>query len=244
MIIASLSVWGIPWDEVRDWLQSRRPDIVALQKIGPKHKFPKDTFREIGYESRFLGRRSPSDLGVAVLSHRSLPHPDVIVCQLPGAKQEESRFLTVNIGGLWVSAIYAPYGPTVEWLNRLRDHVYSERYERRNSVICGDFNVKFKADGPRGTGYSQAEEDALAELMSLGFVDLYRCARPNPMDDPGFTSGFQRTSKGTSRLHLALASKGLAQCLRNAWVDARPRNVAAPLLVELDVDQSVGKRIG
>jgi len=239
MRIANVALHSMKKDGARvlDWLRDRRPDIVTLQKVGSDDHFPTKDLREIGYESRFLGRRSPSDLGVAVLSHRNLPHPDVSVCQLPGAKQEESRFLTVNIGGLWVSAIYAPYGPTVEWLNRLRDHVYSERYERRNSVICGDFNVKFRADGPRGTGYSQAEEDALAELMSLGFVDLYRAAHPDPKHAPGRTRGYSENfPEGTSRLHLILASESLARCLQDARLDvrSRPRRDAPPLVVDLD----------
>ena len=239
MKIANVALHSMKKDGARvlDWLRDRRPDIVTLQKVGSGEHFPTKDLREIGYESRFLGSRSRSDLGIAILSLRSLPHPDVCVRQLPGAKQEESRFLTVNIGGLWVSAIYAPYGPTVEWLNRLRDHVHSEGYERRNSVLCGDFNVKFRADGPRGTGYSQAEEDALEELMSLGFVDLYRAAHPDPKYAPGRTRGYSENfPAGTSRLHLILASGSLARCLQDARLDvcSRPRRDAPPLVVDLD----------
>ena len=52
-----------------DWLQDSQPDIVTLQKVGWERDFPNNALREVGYESRLLGRRSHSDLGVAILSH-------------------------------------------------------------------------------------------------------------------------------------------------------------------------------
>ena len=171
---------------VLDWLQDRRPDIVTLQKVGQERDFPTSALCKIGYESRVLGKRSRSDLGVAILSHRNLPRPEVRVRQLPGPKQEAgSRFLTVTIGDLWVSSVYAPFNPDglkrkqdvidrrVQWLNRLRDHVYDKDYAHQDSLLCGDFNVKFGADGPRKGPYGQDDEDALQALLDL--VSQHHC---------------------------------------------------------------------
>ena len=255
MKIANLSVHTMRtrWCDVRDWLQRRRPDIVALQKIGSKKDFPTGALRDIGYKSRFLGRRSAADLGVAILSHCNLPQPEVRVTQLPGAEREEARFLTANVGGLWISSVYAPYAQgsnpqqaitqRVAWLNRLRDHIRDVNYSRWDSLLCGDFNVMVPADGPpRRPWYSEKEQAALEELRSLGFIDLYRVAHPDPQLEPGYTFGFRWNAKGTSRLHLALASKSLAERLRKAWVDvdARPRKDAAPLVVEFDGNSTRG----
>ena len=232
-----------------DWLQKSRPDIVTIQKIGSKFPTMED-LREIGYENKCLG--SPRwYLGVAVLSHRDLrKKPEVRVCDLPGA-EGESRFLAVNIGDLWVSSVYAPFNPEglkrtqevidrrVQWLNRLRDHVYDKNYAHRDSLLCGDFNVKFRADGRRDGLYGQDDEDALKELLDLGFVDLYREAHPNPKEKPGCTYGYSETCpEGTSRLHLVLASKSLTRRLRSACVavDSRPWPLekAPPLIVDFD----------
>ena len=231
---------------VIDWLQDSHPDIVTLQKVGLKEGFPKKALREVGYESRLLGRRSNSDLGVAILSHRNLPQPKV-----RGVKQEgESRFLTVNIGDLWVSSVYAPFNPEglkrkqeivdrrVKWLNHLRDHVYNEGYAHRDSLLCGDFNVKFRADGPRKGPYGQDDEDALQAFLDLGFVDLYRKAHPNPEKKRGCTRGYDKNPQGTARLHLILASTSLGQRLRSACVAVdsrpRPREDAPPLVADFD----------
>lgn len=237
------------------WLKKNSPDIVTLQKIGSKKDFPTTELRNLGYESSFLGWRSRSDLGVAVLTNSRRWQPEVLVPQLPGIARPESRFLTVNIGGIWVSSVYAPYNPEgwkrdqarkaiqlrVAWLNRLRDHVEDLGYHSRYSLLCGDFNVKVKADGPltrNNPYYTEEEQRALGALSpGLGFVDVYRFAYPDPEKWPGHTWGYRaRTPRGASRLHLILASESLARCRfrvsRN--LDSRPREDAPPLVVEFD----------
>ena len=107
--------------------------------------FPKSELCKIGYRSWFL----PHDRyyhGVAILVHQdflsrcNLPMPEMLDCELPGDDRNESRFLTVGIGKLWVSSVYAPFSPTIEhrvaWLNRLRDHVSSGGYLHHDSLLC------------------------------------------------------------------------------------------------------------
>ena len=231
-----------------------------MQKIGKEEDFPAEWLHGIGYRSAFLGAESRSDLGVAVLSHHERPEPDDCVRRLPGSPAGESRFLGVNTGGVRVCSIYAPYGPShpldgtrsafrqaigrrVDWLNRLREHVRECGYADRDSLLCGDFNVKVRADGPlRGGGhYSELERDAFEELLSLGFVDLYRKAHPCWKAMPGFTHRFsEKFPQGTSRLHLVLASEPLAASLRSARVDVEsrpwPRKDSPPLVVDIDLD--------
>ncbi|MDE0045066.1 MAG: endonuclease/exonuclease/phosphatase family protein [bacterium] len=247
MKIATLSIHTMRtrWSCLRDWLLKQRPDIAALQKIGAAKDFPTDALRGIGYESAFLGRASASDLGVAILSRCHLPRPELFADRLPGCQAEEARFLAVDIGRFRIASVYAPYGSgqkpdeaiaqRVAWLNRLRDHVGSADYASRDCLLCGDFNVIVRADGPpRQPWYSVREQNTLERLLDQGFIDLYREAHPDPKQARGFTFGFQWSSEGTSRLHLALASESLARRLSKAWVDtgARPRKESAPLMVE------------
>ena len=118
MRIANVAVGGTkkygPYGpRLLDWLRDSRPapDIVTLQKIGPSKNFPTEALDDLGYDSRIVsGRRHY--LGVAVLSRRrrGLSQPKALCCELPGGEQRESRFLTVEVDGLWVSSIYGPYG--------------------------------------------------------------------------------------------------------------------------------------
>lgn len=248
------------WSKLRDWMKRRRSDIVTVQKIGPGEPSVEEEFRKICYEGWFRYHKK-NYLGVAILAHHDflsrhdLSPPKVLDNELPGDDQyesrfpNESRFLTVSIGNLWISSVYAPYGPAslgeqgaierrVAWLNRLRAHVCGEGHDRW--MLCGDFNVK--ADGPPwGKFYSQGEKDALERLKNLGFCDLYR-AKHKYGDSPekrGHTRSYSKNyPHGTSRLHLMLASRSLTQRLQSACVDVeskpRPREDAPPLVVDLD----------
>ena len=232
------------------WLERERPDIVTLQKIGSH--FPSiEDFRKIDYECKSIDSSHPY-LGVAVLSHRDFrKKPEEYACDLPSIEEESrfltARFLTVSIGDLWVSSVYAPYGPKswgkraikqrVTWLNHLRKHVCNEGYSHRKNVLCGDFNVKPKSDGlPKGILYSKEEQNALQELLSCGFVDVYRIAHRD-RNEKGCTHGYSKTcTEGESRLYLILASENMVQHQPSAWIAVTsqpwPRADAPPLVAD------------
>ena len=227
------------------WLAERRPDIVALQKISaPEAAFPTRVLEGVGYYSAAFGPTCRTDYGVAVLSRRELPKPEVRFRGLPCPEANGARLLTVDVGEVRFSSIYAPFGNPrkygneqaierrVAWLRCLRTHVREQGYAERQSLLCGDFNV-IPDDAPtRGGAYSEREQHELARLCELGFVDLYR--RAHPGKKAGFNFGFRFAEEGTSRLHLVLGSARLANCLRDAWVDLDYRTEAAPVVVDLD----------
>lgn len=230
---------------VLDWLADRKPDIVALQKISVSETaFPTRALEEIGYYSAAFGPTRRWDYGVAVLSRRELPRLEVRFRGLPYPEANEARLLTVDIGEIRFSSVYAPYGnprkygnekaidTRVAWLRSLRTHVHEQGYAQRPSLLCGDFNVV--PDGPprRGGAYSEREQHELARLCELGFSDLYRRAHPDGKE--GFNFGFRWLEEGTSRLHLVLGSKSMADRLRDAWVDLDYRTEAAPVIVDLE----------
>ena len=68
---------------VMTWLKKTRPGLVTLQKIGLAKDFPTKALFRIGYESRFLGRQSVSDLGVGILSKSNLPDPKYASANCP-----------------------------------------------------------------------------------------------------------------------------------------------------------------
>ena len=219
---------------------------MALQKISVSEAaFPTRVLEENGYHSAAFGPTGRTDYGVAVLSRRELPKPVIRFRGLPCPEANEARLLTVDIGEMRFSSIYAPYGNPrkygneqaiehrVAWLRRLREHVQKEGYNERPSLLCGDFNVVPDGRCPRpGSAYSEREQQELARLCDLGFVDFYRRAHPDGED--GFNFGFRWLEEGTSRLHLVLGSESLAKCLRDAWVDLDYRTEAAPVIVDLD----------
>ena len=261
MRIATLMINGFDkkLPKFLSWLkQPNAPDIVALQKIGNAADFPESALHKIGYHS-IVNKPCPQDFGVAILTRIARGEPKERFRVLPGADRDGARLLTVEIAGLLVSSVYAPYGNPnkwekelgnrrlaheraidvrVAWLRRLREHLHEKGYAGRDSLLCGDFNVKTKSDGPpKGSAYSEREQDELEKLLKLGFSDLYDQYRRDHSNVPeGFTFGFTKENPrtGSSRLHLAIASKGLAERLVCASVDieADIRKEARPLVVE------------
>ena len=227
------------WSRLGGWLTRRRPEIVTLQKIGPGEPCHEEELRKVGYEGWYLNHKE-NYLGVAILAHHDflsrhdLSPPEVLYRELPCDNRNESRFLTVRIGDVSVSSIYAPYckrlGPTVDWLNLLREHVDKRAYACQSSVLCGDFNVPKIDDESKGK-----LKLVLKDLKNLGFLDLYREKNPN---EKGHTRGYNLNPEGTARLHLILASSSLAQRLGSACTEPEPslwpRKDAPPLVVDFD----------
>ena len=219
------------------WLQRRQPDVVALQKtIAAPVQFPERALRQAGYESVFHVRAGEpqNGWGVAVLSRNTLPEPKILQMGLPCQEDRGARFLTVGLGRLEFSSVYALYGNPrrygfdgarerkIAWLKQLRKHVRQRSGRSRYCVLAGDFNVV--SDGeplPGVLNHTQGERDALASLLGLGFADLYR--RCHPDMQTGGNYGFNIHKPVTSRLHRILGTQAVAEQLREAWVDLEYR---------------------
>lgn len=214
------------------WLERRCPDVVALQKICVKEeRFPADALCRVGYRSYPLRRQSL--YGVALLARDDLPVPDTLERGLPGGDGRDDRLLTVRVGDLVVSSVYAPYAVRgkdgalaykVAWLDRLIAHLQEQRAGSDRSVLCGDFNVL--PDVPAKSGVPNCtpeEQQRLRAMLGAEFVDLYRCV--NPLPDAGLNYGFNPRLPPTARLQLILAGERVAASASEVWVDEEYRAV-------------------
>lgn len=252
MRIATLTINGFGDDSVRltkllGWMKDQKIDVMTLQKTFVSDEdFPERQFRRYGYRSESFGtRKSRWDFGVAILCREGLHEPKEIIRGLPCPGVNGSRFLALDIAGLYVSTVYAPYlsqlrkaeaiARRIRWLRQLRGHLSSRCEPGREVLACGDFNVK--VDGlpkPNPGHYSEDERSEMLSWRKCGFVDLYRSAH-GLEEKPGLTFGFSPARpEGNSRLHLAIASEGLGSRLVSASVDtdAGIRAEARPLMVE------------
>jgi len=224
------------------WLERRRPDVVALQKISvSEEKFPTGELLDAGYRSVPLRRRSL--YGVAVLSRIVGPALEVQDRGLAGNDGRDDGLLTARVGDLLVYCVYAPYGNPSErgidgalaykiaWLDRLRAHLEERKTASEPSLLCGDFNIL--PDVPakkRVLNCTPEEKERFQELLNAGFVDLHR--RVNPPSDQGLNYGFNSREPPTSRLQLILGNESVAKSVASVCVDLKFR---AP------IDALVGK---
>lgn len=231
MRVATWCIGGVRGhlDVLRHWLECRRPDVVALQKIRVSEElFPAQALRRVGYRSEPLRRQSL--YGVALLSPCELPAPEILDRGLPGRDSpDDDGFLTARVGDLVVSSVYAPFGnPAVRgtagalaykaaWLDRLIAHLEERGVGSDRSVLCGDFNVLLDVGATSGVlNCTPEEQERLQAILGTGFVDLYR--RVNPASE-GLNYGFNPKLPPTTRLQLILGSEGVAASASEVWVD-------------------------
>ncbi len=243
------------------WLDSRKPDIVALQKtFAATDRFPEEALRQAGYESVAHARDGQfrNGWGVAVLVRKTLPKPKVLQLGLPGQRDPGARFVTVAVGDLEFSSVYAVYGNPdangfegamerkIAWMEQLQEHLGKRSKLSGGCVLAGDFNVV--SDGPalpKALNHTSRERDALGAVLGLGLVDLYdlhRCRHSGT--GPGFNYEFNPHRPVTSRLHRILGTRVVADQLHDAWVDLEYRKAvrelhrckwpaSAPVIVDL-----------
>ena len=141
--------------------------------------------------------------------------------------------------------LYVPNGQSVEsekyqyklrWLSALHAHLERELREHAHCVVLGDFNIA-PADQDvhdpqlwRGKVLcSDAEREALNNILSLGFVDTFRLFNDNGDNFSwwDYRAAAFRRNMGL-RIDLILASKALARTCTAATIDVEPRRRERP----------------
>ena len=198
------------------WLDSRKPDIVALQKIhGSAESFPAKELNSVGYCAVPFPPSVNNDFGVAILIRRPSFQAKMLQPGLPGRQHDGARLLTIEVGELIISSIYVPAKKQrrIAWLHDLTKYVDSQLDATKRVVLCGDFNVNEKAA-------TRDERRQLELLSDIGYNDLYY--RLHPHGD-GFNFGNNPSKPVTSRLNRILGTRHIAEAVRCVWVDLKYR---------------------
>ena len=226
-----------------DWLAAQGPDVLCVQETKVQDPdFPQQIFQDQGYHCTFFGQKSYN--GVAILTQRL---PTAVVSGLQDDnRDEQARFLSVDIDGLTVVNTYIPPGqdPDAEqfqykltWFERHKAYFESNCDPGKPLLWVGDFNVApepidvYDPDKLAGSvGYHPAERKALQAVMDWGFVDVYR--RHNP-DEQVYTFWDYRIPNAVKRglgwrIDHICATRALADRSTSAWIDVAPRLLPRP----------------
>lgn len=104
----------------------------------------------------------------------------------------EGRVITLDLGELFFVNVYVPNSHNLEWLERrlawedaFRDYLRGLDAVKP-VVVCGDFNVahqpidlKNPASNHHNAGFSDEERAKFTQLLSAGFVDIFRQRNPD-----------------------------------------------------------------
>lgn len=228
-------------EHVLAWLESERPDVLALQETkSTDENFPADDFEALGYHVTFTGQKSYN--GVALISRS---RPKDIIMDVAGLHDADRRIVSATFGNTRVLNLYVVNGQEVgsdkyahklHWLDKVTEHVQRELAEHERFVVVGDFNIAPDdrdvwdvAEWKDKILCSVPEREALQRLLDLGLSDEFRQFDDR---DKQFSwwdyrgGGFQRGFG--LRIDLILASEALRAACSRCWIDDAPRRLERP----------------
>ncbi|KAF3888588.1 MULTISPECIES: exodeoxyribonuclease III [Nostocales] len=176
-----------------DWLSQNRVDVLCMQETKVVDtEFPRAMFEELGYHIYVSGQKSYN--GVAIAS--SQPLKDVsssfydVLTNLEPEWDTQKRIITGSVDNIRIINLYVPNGSSIgsekydyklRWLTVLREYLKSLLVSSPSICMCGDFNIALEdrdihdsAIAPNHIMASVPEREALREVLSLGFSDVFR----------------------------------------------------------------------
>ena len=232
MKIATWNVNGIRarQDQVREWLERDRPDVVCLQELKAEPNQIPEQLQLGDYHTYWHGRKGYSGVSLHVLKNRwaaapTFSHPDFDM---------ESRIVQVDLGDVIVASVYVPnggkdYPAKLAFMKSLGAWAQRLHAEGRVLVICGDLNITRtdrdvhpKERKLGAVGQRPEERQLLEDLLGERLVDVGRAL--DPENDGLFTwwapwRNLRARNIGW-RLDYVLAAPALAQRAASCVVQA------------------------
>jgi len=232
-------------ENVLNYIKESKPDILLLQEIKTQEEtFPKDTFKDIGYESYVFGQKSYN--GVAIVSKLKISNinTNFIIDEL-----KQSRVITgeISLGEKKIELIniYVPNGNPVDsekyeykkkWLKKFINNVKKRLSQNENLLITGDFNIIPEEIDVHD--FKRYENDALGrleirkkyrELINLGFKDMYRFLNKKKQEYTfwDYFAGSWQKNNGM-RIDHFLLSNNLIENVSSININKKPRSKIKP----------------
>ena len=232
-------------ENILNYIKEFKPDILFLQEIKTQEiTFPKDDFKELGYDSYVFGQKSYN--GVAFLSKLKILNIDKNFIK---DKLKQSRIITgevkIKSKNIKLINIYVPNGNPVNtekyeykknWLDLFNKNIKKALKNNSNIIISGDFNIiPEEIDVYDSKRY---ENDALfkleirkkyRELINLGFVDVYRHYNRSKQEYTfwDYFAGSWQKNYGM-RIDHFIVSNNILENLKSININKKPRSKTKP----------------
>lgn len=238
-----------------DWLPAQAADIVCLQETKAQvHQLKDEIQAPAGYHSYFRDAVKPGYSGVALFSRRQ---PDAVHDNIGWSLADhEGRYLRADFGKLSVISIYLPSGTSgdsrqqvkFEFMDFLMDMFKRMRRQRREFILCGDWNIAHtKKDiknwrgNQKNSGFLPEERAWLDTLFGkVGYVDAFRVVNQEADQYTWWSNRGQAWAKNVGwRIDYQIISPGLRDAVQGAaiYTDARFSD-HAPLTIEYAIELS------
>lgn len=236
-----------------DWLPGEKPDVVCVQETKAQiHQLVDEIRSPAGYYSYFRDAQKPGYSGVALYSRHE---PDAVYDNIGWSLADhEGRYLRADFGKLSVISIYLPSGTSgdsrqqvkYEFLDFLLQMLKRMRRQRREFILCGDWNIAHtKKDiknwrgNQKNSGFLPEERAWLDMLFGeVGYVDAFRVVNQEDDQYTWWSNRGQAWAKNVGwRIDYQIITPGLKDRVRRASIYTDNRfSDHAPLTIEYALD--------
>lgn len=255
MRVISINVNGIRAAHRKNffiWLQKQDADIVCVQETKAQvEQLIEEIIKPKGYYSYFNDALKKGYSGVAIYSRIK---PDKIIDKIGWREaDDEGRYLQANFGKLSIVSLYLPSGSSSEerqtikfdFLDRFISVLKKMRRQKREYIICGDWNIAHKKidiknwkGNQKNSGFLPEERSWMDNLFNkLGMVDSFRVANQEAEQYTWWSNRGQAWAKNVGwRIDYQIVTPGLKDKIRTASIYKDERfSDHAPLIIDYDL---------
>lgn len=171
------------------WMLKQNADVICLQELRAQvDQLTREMLAPEGYHGYFHDAEKKGYSGVGIYT-KSLPDRVRVGLGWPEI-DSEGRYLQVDFGDLSVISLYLPSGSSSEerqnfkydFMNRLMPFLQAQRFDGREYIMCGDWNIAHKEidlknwkSNQKNSGFLPEERAWLTKLFDeTGYVDVFR----------------------------------------------------------------------
>lgn len=255
MRVISINVNGIRAAHRKNffiWLQKQDADIVCVQETKAQvEQLTEEIIKPKGYYSYFNDALKKGYSGVAIYSRIE---PDKIIDKIGWREaDDEGRYLQANFGKLSIVSLYLPSGSSSEerqiikfdFLGRFISVLKKMRRQKREYIICGDWNIAHKKidiknwkGNQKNSGFLPEERSWMDNLFNkLGMVDSFRVVNQEAEHYTWWSNRGQAWAKNVGwRIDYQIVTPGLKDKIRAASIYKDERfSDHAPLIIDYDL---------
>ena len=258
MRIISVNVNGIRAAHRKNfftWLQKQDADIVCIQETKAQvDQLTDEIIKPKGYFSYFNSAVKKGYSGVAIYSQIE---PEKIIGKIGWKDADiEGRFIQANFGKLSVISLYLPSGSSSEerqaikfdFLERFTPVLKKMRRQKREYIICGDWNIAHKKidiknwkGNQKNSGFLPEEREWMDSLFDdIGMVDAFRVVNQQEEQYTWWSNRGQAWAKNVGwRIDYQVVTPGLKNKIKTASIYKDERfSDHAPLIVDYSIGLS------
>ena len=237
------------------WLQKQDADIVCVQETKAQvDQLTDEIIKPKGYFSYFNSAVKKGYSGVAIYSQIE---PEKIIGKIGWKDADiEGRFIQANFGQLSVISLYLPSGSSSEerqaikfdFLERLTPVLKKMRRQKREYIICGDWNIAHKKidiknwkGNQKNSGFLPEEREWMSSLFDdIGMVDAFRVVNQQEEQYTWWSNRGQAWAKNVGwRIDYQVVTPGLKNKIKTASIYKDERfSDHAPLIVDYSIGLS------